>query len=110
MRQRFAILFILPCLILTGPVASLVCAQVSGLLAPGDPETVGARKDAKTAAQAKGAQAAGQPDAPGQPAAAPDGKAAPPDGAAAADAAPPAAPAEKLDKYNDAHSNAMRKF
>src|SRR4029078_3284949 len=32
------------------------------------------------------------------------------DNAAAAEAAAPAARAEKLDKYNDAHSNAMRKF
>src|SRR3954470_11573507 len=110
MRQRLAIWFILPCLVLAWPSVSLVCAQVSGLLAPADPEASGVRKDAKTAAQAKAAQAAGQPGAAGQPAAAPDGKAAPPDAAAPAEAATPAAPAEKLDKYNDAHSNAMRKF
>src|SRR6476646_7383591 len=110
MRQRFAIWFILPCLFLAWPTVSLVRAQVSGLLAPGDPETIGARKDAKTAAQAKAAQAAGQPAAPEQPAAAPGGKAAAPDAAAPAEAAAPAAPVEKLDKFNDAHSNAMRKF
>src|SRR4029078_12597919 len=32
------------------------------------------------------------------------------DNAAAAEPAAPAAPAQKLDKYNDAHSNAMRQF
>src|SRR5436190_20258193 len=107
MRQRFVILFVVPCLVLAWPCVRLACAQVSGVLAPADPEASGVRRDAKTAAQAKNAP----PGAPGQPAAAPPangqpaGAAAPP-----ADAASPAPPAEKLDKYNDAHSSAMRRF
>src|SRR4029079_10461770 len=97
MRQRFVIWFFLPCLFLAWSSVSVVRAQVSGLLAPGDPETIGARKAAQTAAQAKGAPAAAQPGNPGQqPAAQP--------GAAQPEAAAPAAPTPKKDKWGDKHS------
>lgn len=109
MRQRLAIWFLLPCLFLAGPAAQVVLAQAgAGILAPGDPETIGARKDAKTAAQARPAQpGAAQPGAaPGQPTAGPVEAPGADKAAAPADAPP----APKLDKYNDAHSNAMRQF
>ncbi len=96
MRQRLAIWFILPCLVLAGPSVPLVCGQVSGLLAPADPEAAGVRKDARTAAQAGAAQPAGQAPAPGK---------APQPAAASKDDAP-AVPAARvnIDKWNDAHS------
>src|SRR5262245_18189907 len=106
MRQRLAIWFLLPCLALAWPSVPLVYAQVSGLLAPADPEASGVRRDVKTAQRAQGAQPARQPGAAEQPGAAPDGQTAAPDGSAEA----PAPPAQKLDKWNDAHSNAMRQF
>ena len=109
MRQRFVIWFVLPCLVLAWPSVPLVRAS-QWAAGPADPEP---RVSAKTPRQRprrkphsrqvspSSRATEGWPRisaAPGQPAAAP------------AEAAAPAAPAEKLDKYNDAHSNAMRKF
>ncbi len=101
MRQRFVIWLVLPCVVLAWPCAPFVCAQVSGLLAPADPEASGVRKDVKTAKQAEAAKANAQQPAPENAA---------PENAAPAETAAPAPPAQKLDKYNDAHSNAMRQF
>src|SRR4051794_1676530 len=95
MRQRLVIWFVLPFMCLAWPSITTVCAQITPVL-PADPEATGLRKDVKTAKQAEAAKAN-----PQQPA---------PDNAAPAKAAAPAAPATKLDKYNDAHSNAMRQF
>src|SRR3954468_12483260 len=96
MRQRFAIWFVLPCLCLAWPSIPDVCAQITPLVLPADPEAAGVRRDVKTAKQAEAAKADPQQEAK--------------ENAAPAEAAPPAAPAQKLDKYNDAHSNAMRQF
>src|SRR3954453_4110973 len=96
MRQRFAIWFVLPCLCLAWPSIPKLCAQITPLVLPADPEATGLRRDVKLAKQAEAAKANAQ-----QPGA---------EKAAATEAAPPAEPAQKLDKYNDAHSNAMRRF
>lgn len=96
MRQRFVIWFVLPCLCLAWPSITKVCAQITPLVLPADPEATGVRKDVKTAKQAEAAKAN-----PQEPAT---------DNAPPAEAAAPAVPAQKLDKYNDAHSNAMRQF
>jgi type II secretory ATPase GspE/PulE/Tfp pilus assembly ATPase PilB-like protein len=102
MRQRLAIWLLLPCLALAWPCVSLVRAQVSGLLAPGDPEATGVRGDVKKAKEAEAAKAAAQP--PGAPAG-PEQPAQPADAnAAPAEQAAPPAEAPKLDKWNDAHS------
>src|SRR4051812_26492725 len=109
MRQRLAILFLLPCLFLAGPSVPIVRAQVGPtILAPADPEAAGVRRDARTAAQAKAArEAAQQPGAAN--AAAGQGAAAAGAQAGAANAANAAAPAPKLDKWGDAHSIARVK-
>ncbi|HEX4412499.1 MAG TPA: ATPase, T2SS/T4P/T4SS family [Lacipirellulaceae bacterium] len=82
MRQRLAILFLLPCLWLARP--TLLTVQLQAQAPP------------PGGAQAPAAPGANQP-------AVPPGAAAPAP-AAAPVAAPPAAPVIKLDKYNDAHS------
>jgi type II secretory ATPase GspE/PulE/Tfp pilus assembly ATPase PilB-like protein len=92
MRQRLAICFLLPCLWLAWPSLPVVCAQVSGLVIPADPEATGVRRDVKTAAQAGATQAQGQQPA-GEKTAAP------------AEPAAAEAPATGVkDKWNDAHS------
>src|SRR3954464_11091760 len=102
MRQRLAILFLLPCLFLAGPSVPIVCAQVGPtILAPADPEAAGVRRDARTAAQAKAAREAAAKQA-GE-------KAAAPDAATGGAQATTATPAPKLDKWGDAHSIARVK-
>jgi type II secretory ATPase GspE/PulE/Tfp pilus assembly ATPase PilB-like protein len=96
MRQRFVIWFVLPCLCLAWPSIPKVCAQISPLVLPADPETAAVRRDVKLAKEVAAAKA--NPQQPGT------------ENAAPAEAAAPAAPAQNLDKYNDAHSNAMRQF
>lgn len=92
MRQRLAILFLLPCLWLAWPTVPLVRAQAPAAPAP-SPQVP---PDDPAAARPGGDQpAAGKPDAPGE--VAPPAEAAP---------APPVKPA---DKYNDAHSVARLK-
>src|SRR5689334_8645162 len=105
MRQRFVICFLLPCLAGVCLFAPVARAQISGVLAPGDPETIGARKDAKTAAAAKGAQPGAQPQGPEQPAAGPGSAPPKPGDAAQAEAAAPAPlpPGITRGKWNDNH-------
>ncbi len=95
MRQRLAILLFLSCLWLARPTSSVVFAQP-----PAPPATAPAPEPGQTATPPVVEQPPGEPGAaaPAQPGAAPVAETAPP------------APVVKLDKYNDAHSNAMRQF
>src|SRR3954469_7313931 len=96
MRQRFVIWFVLPCLCLAWPSITKVCAQITPLVLPADPEATRVRSDVKMAKQAEAAKANPQQAAT--------------ENATPTEAAAAATPAQKLDKYNDAHSNAMRQF
>lgn len=89
MPQRFAILFLVPCLCLAWPQAPHVRAQVSALATPADPEQLAGRNTRKGAA-AKNAV--------------PEAAAANPATAKAADASSAVPPGIKFDKWNDAHS------
>src|SRR5438105_1474967 len=94
MRPRLAIWILLPCLCLAWPAVPIVCAQVSGLLAPADPEASGVRRDVKTAAQARVAQPNAQPPTGAQP---------PTDAAAPATTRPAVPPDMSAGKWDDSH-------
>jgi type II secretory ATPase GspE/PulE/Tfp pilus assembly ATPase PilB-like protein len=98
MRQRLAILFLLPCLWLARP--TLLFAQAQAQAPPA--ARPGALPPAAAPGVAPPAPVPGQAAAPAVPPAAGEPAAQP--RAAAPAEAPPAAPVIKLDKYNDAHS------
>src|SRR5690348_16548370 len=93
MRQRLAILILLPCLWLARPAVLAVYGQEPAPQpAPGPGAPLPGQQPPAAAGQAA------QPGAP-----APPGGALP-DAAVPPAEAPPAAPTQKLDKYNDSHS------